>query len=683
MTVDMPEQAFRETPADHRRAWAVGIFLTALIARLLVLSQLRTLPIWRVPWLDSREYLEWARHIVMQISYWPPYPEHGPGYPYFLSVILALSGGSIVAAGVVQSLLDALSCLLTARLASDAFSPRAGVIAGFLQALYGPLILIEISLYAEGLLIFLLLAALAVALSRPRPGAARWLLCGALFGLALIVRPTGAAILPLLVAAAWRLGGEGSAAGAPRRRSRAVGLLFAAAALPVIMVLATNFGKTGSAMIQRYAGLNFYVGNNPAGNGLASARPGAEWERLESAAAASGLTRPGDQDAYYLRAALEQIRERPLGWVRVLGAKLLWLVQADEIRDSHSYYFFRTGAPLLGMLPGWVLAFPLAAIGLSCGALVPGCRPRQPDSPRWLAGVLGLMALTCVVFEIGSRYRMPLVPLVLIFAGHGAVAVIAAARTRAWGNLARLAAVGVIALLLTQARHHAESRNVAEELTFTGNSLMEEHDFAGAEAAYRSAVAADPRSDYAWDALGLALLRRERWDEARAAFERVVALAPEGAKGLFHLGFLDEQRGRAAEAVGPLRRAVALAPANLEAWRALGRALLINGQHREAGDIFRRLVRHAPNAPDVWFGLAWLAEQDGAIADGLAAARRAVELQPDNGEAWFLLGRLAILARDAATAESALARARALVPQPAPAIDASLAELKRLRAASP
>jgi hypothetical protein len=55
---------------------------------------------------------------------------------------------------------------------------------------------------------------------------------------------------------------------------------------------------TTKPMVQAYGGMNFYLGNRPAGTGMASARPGGEWDALEGEASRYGHGR-NEQDAYY------------------------------------------------------------------------------------------------------------------------------------------------------------------------------------------------------------------------------------------------------------------------------------------------------------------------------------------------------------------------------------------------
>jgi hypothetical protein len=197
-------------------------------------------------------------------------------------------------------------------------------------------------------------------------------MAGLLTGFAALVRPTALALLPILLFTLarrerWKWRGfllAGLAAGA-------VGFVL----LPV--TLANWRARGAPLLVQGHGGFNFFIGNSPAGTGLPTARPGAGWDRLEAEAARNGFRRPGEQDGYFIRKTLAEISARPFAWMRLLGKKLVWTIQADEIRDPFSHSFFEKASPLLAALPGFGLLFPLALAGLVASVRA---RPRPLSS---------------------------------------------------------------------------------------------------------------------------------------------------------------------------------------------------------------------------------------------------------------------------------------------------------------
>lgn len=527
------------------------VFVAALLLRLLAVVQIGDLPISRTPQLDSAAYLSWARSIVETWSYWPAYAEHAPGYPYFLAAVLTVSD-SLTTVRVLQSILGAIGCVLTARIAARTLTPRAFVPAGLLQAAYAPLIYLDTAILAEGALLFLLIASLDLVTGAGR-NRTRWLVAGLLLGAAIVVRPTAAVLVPAYAIVLWRL----------ERKSalRLATALTAGTAIIVMPVVIQNWRVTGIPFVQAYGGLNFYLGNRPAGNGMAAARLGGEWDALEGAASRAGSTR-NVQDAYYVERTFNEIADRPGDYVALVGSKLIWALQNEELRDTHSYFFFHEYMPLLTFLPAFGIIVALAAAGLTTRS---AARP-------WLVAYFAAMLLTVVFLVVGTRYRIPLLPPMFALAGAGVVALIDRLRQREWKPAAALVSVVIIVWASSQMRRDRSSRNFSEEWAFTGLALLQERRLEESEAAFRTAIGLD-ESSFAWDGLGLVLQRRELRTFAREAFERAIRINPNNATAWVHLGLAYEFLGNGRAAVAAYQKALEITPQRAEPRAMLDAAL--------------------------------------------------------------------------------------------------------------
>ncbi|HYU33644.1 MAG TPA: tetratricopeptide repeat protein [Thermoanaerobaculia bacterium] len=647
---------------------AAAVVALALVVRLAVGAQLADEPLFQSPQLDSLEFLTWARQIATGSFPWPVPPPHGLGYPAFLGALLSLFGGSLGAVRVVQAFLGAGTCLLTALVGSCVFGRRAGIAAGIVLALQGPLIYTEVSLLAEGLLLFLLTGALVV-FYRVGPPLARGAGAGFLVGLAALVRPTALVLLPVLAGGLLlqRRNDRRAAAGA-------AGLLLAACLLVVGPVVWKISRVNGAFVpIQGYGGLNFYIGNSPAGEGLPASRLGRGWERLETEALRAGHRSPAEQDRYYLQKTREEIAARPLAFLGLLARKALWLTQAEEVRDTHSYAFFQSRSWLLRLLPGFGLLLALAAAGVVAAVR------RGTPRPVLLAALI-FFAATAVLLVVGSRYRLPLVPLLAVYAGLGAVSLFDAARAR---RIRELAVLGLVALAfwsLAHVRHHELTHNFAEEWAMTGASLEKGEDWTGALGAYQKSLAAGPGYVTALEGIGRTRIKQSDFRDAEAVLRQALQIDPDAQRAHLYLGVVLQQTGRPEDAVRELRASHALSPDDLETLQALAPLLLARGEIEEAAGLYARLAEKTPNDAAVQLALARLAGARNRPAEGLPAARRAVELAPDNPEAWLVLARLAIDARDAATAEPALQRVDALIGHSHPQVAEAWEMLARLKA---
>ena len=252
---------------------------------------------------------------------------------------------------------------------------------------------------------------------------------------------------------------------------------------------------------------------------------------------------------------MDEVRDQPVRYLQLLASKSIWALQDEELRDTHSYYFFAEAASWLQWLPSFALVLGFAAIGIVAA------RNRER---WWLVAFLAAMLCTMVFFVVGTRYRLPIVPALMAFAGGGVATIIERVRMRQWRTVALLALVAAITWGFAQVRTDASSRNLGEEWALTGLSLLQERNFEEAETACRTAIGLDG-SSLAWDCLGLVLQRREQRSSAREAFERAVTINPSNAGAWLHLGLSYEFLGNGRAAIDAYEKALSITPARAEA----------------------------------------------------------------------------------------------------------------------
>lgn len=126
-----------------------------------------------------------------------------PGYPAFLALVLGVLGDDLRGITLAQHLLGAGTAALAYLLGRMTFGRSAGLVAGLLAALSGPLLAYEHYVLSESLFAFVLTGALSVlVLAWRRPSGRLWLLGGVLAGASALIRPVGQLVLPLALLAA-------------------------------------------------------------------------------------------------------------------------------------------------------------------------------------------------------------------------------------------------------------------------------------------------------------------------------------------------------------------------------------------------------------------------------------------------------------------------------------------------
>jgi 4-amino-4-deoxy-L-arabinose transferase-like glycosyltransferase len=508
------------------RRWTPAIvFLSALVVRLVVTFELNGTAIFRTPQLDSFEYYSWALRIASGDFTWPAAPPHGPGYPYFLGLLLVIGRGSILAVHVMQAVLGAVTAVVIALIARRVYGDYASLIAGLFTATYAPLALIDVSLYAEGLLVFLLSCSLLALVSLESRPALIAFLCGTALGVAIIVRPTAAILIPIYVWQLWR-------------HARRALIVFAIAVLyPIVPVLVHNWSETGDLLaIQSGGGFNFYIGNEPSHDGTAWARPGGTWDWARGEAWRAGVRGAALEDHYYFRRALLNLHGS------LFLSKAFWFLQNEEIRDSHSFYYLQKRSSFLH-LPQFGMILSLAAIGVFS-------KRRNPATWLLLAYVVA-MSITVVVFVVGSRYRIPVMPALLVLTG-GIVG--------AMPN--RRAVVPLIifftTLVVSAIWQHRPSHDFAEEWAMEGIALGKEGQFAAANSAFRRSLALNPRLAIGWTGLGDLAMRQGRVAEAERLYMSSLNVDPRHALTWRHFALARAASGDRESAKQLLQRALAI-----------------------------------------------------------------------------------------------------------------------------
>ena len=179
MTVqqEIPKQG---TIASKRLRTALilaGIILVGLVLRVSYLREIVKGPAFSHPQIDAGYHDYWAHALatgnweisqgfietgdpeIQTSPYFRP-----PGYPYFLAAVYYFSGGSYLAARIVQMTLGLINCLLAYFLGKRIFGSATGLIAAVFMAAYWGFIYFEGELLAPVLLITLGLSLMHVLL---------------------------------------------------------------------------------------------------------------------------------------------------------------------------------------------------------------------------------------------------------------------------------------------------------------------------------------------------------------------------------------------------------------------------------------------------------------------------------------------------------------------------------------
>ncbi len=671
------ERALTPPPPFSRRQHAAlaGVFILALALRLIYLAgQAAHNPTFDAPIMDMKVHHEWASQFArgepMQAIADKPY-FRAPLYYTTLGVVYKLFGAKVWIGRVFGCLLGAASCYLVSRLGARLESFRVGLVAGVLAAIYWPLWYFDAELKTVGLEVFLDLLTLLALLWAARERRAWWAyaLAGLAWGLSAITRPNVLAVLPGIALWLFLTLRDSDWRGSVKRAATATGWMLAGAALAILPVTLRNIvvGRE-FVLIASQGGVNFYIGNNPyIADGFTAVVPGTRpgwWEgfedthRIPETELGRKLTE-GEVSAYWSAKSWDWIRHNPGAWVRRLLYKLVLFWTPVEVSNNQPIDFF---AALSGM--GWAMwiGFPVVAVLALAGLMCIWHNRREWMLPL---SFLVLYMGTVVLFFCPGRFRVPVVPVLIILASLALVRIAQWIRERC---AYRLFGAGIAVTLgaMFMAVNPAPDRDrkaFARIGQAEGEAILAAHymqteddrtpDYTRAGEHMAKAVALRGDDAYLRWRYGAVLARCGEADKAEEQFKLGAALAGrvKDAEPLFRYGqFLSSQR-RWVEAVAQFEAALKIQPAYAEARAALDaarRGARQAADSDEAIEAYRQSLAAAPDDAATLLKLGGALIRRGKPAEAVAPLQRAIALSPEDdsirqalAEAYRRTGRFA------------------------------------------
>ena len=525
-------------------------------------------------------YHDWALRILH--GHWTDgHAFYGlPGYPFCLAAIYALVGVNLLAVGIWQCTLEALTAVFIGLLGyqfsknSSANTPAAGIglLAGLGWVAFQPAQAFSIILMPTSWIVAAFWGlVLWVASADAKTTWRSWLAMGLLIGAVSLLVATILMLLPLVLAAIWLHTGSG----APWRKRLVPAL--AAAALLFFGVFAgmapawvhNYFVAHEPVLLSAHSGLNFWLGNNPEATGypdkipgdLRTTQQGLLQDSITVARREAGreLSR-GEVSAYWSAKAKAWIAEDRSAWLALLGRKFARFWNAFQYDDLSMISPLRNCGVLPGGLRFGVVA-ALAIPGLLLGVW------RRPGA-RWIAAAIALHLAALLPVFVTERYRLCAVPGLLLFASFGLWQFWDWLSRRRWSeSLAYVAAAGCSALFVSwpqgdksllaldhynaglRAHQIGDLSTAQRELELAaayipgnfdvsfalGNLWHARNDLPRAKALYARTLDLNPGHADAWNSLGAIAILEGIWPEASRCLEMKVKLNPEDARTYYLL----------------------------------------------------------------------------------------------------------------------------------------------------
>ena len=400
------------------------IFVVALLFRLFYLYEIKESPLFYHPQVDAETYVNLAIQIANGdffqknfLSFYQP-----PLYPFLLAFIFKTISLDLYLIHLLQFILGAVNCVLIYLVGRLCFNKTVALLSGLISCFYWSFIYFEGELLIPSLIIFLDLCFLLFFLKYMDSGKSyQALLSGLLLGLSAIARPNillfGLVVCPLLII--FPLVKHDCENGKRNLRTRLISFLFFIIGSCCIIGPVTFYNwyvEKSFVLISHNGGLNFYIGNSPENARAIDIRPGEEWDEFTAMPKIENPTvqiTGADFSRYWYQKSLRYIRQYPLEFIKNTIKKTVLFFHAHEFKRNIDIYFFKDHFSRLLRMPlmNFAIICPLALFGMYLA------RRKSPKIMLLLLFIL-IYGFSVVMFFVTSRYRLPVVPIMIIFASY-------------------------------------------------------------------------------------------------------------------------------------------------------------------------------------------------------------------------------------------------------------------------
>jgi tetratricopeptide (TPR) repeat protein len=583
----------------------IGVFMLALVLRLLYLKQMTATPLFHGLVVDAEKFDGLALKILGGDFTHKEFIYLSPLYPFFLSLIYSTGGYNQFSVVCTQAVLDSLSCILLYYSASTLFNKAVGLIAAITYACYGLAIFYTGTILAPTLVIFLSLAFIASLLRGETRKPSTFFISGVLFGLVVAARPN--IILFLFLLPLWFFTVLKSTLGISRSvRRLSLFLVGFLAVMSLVTLRNYSIGKSFSPFSVQ-GGINFYIGNNPKATGTFMSPHGLSSSPIEQVKTSiryaekqlgKPLT-PFQASRYWLSRGLTYIKNNPLDAFSLFITKGAFFLRKEELPLNVDYSLSRDFLPIF-RLPfitfGIVAPFALLGIILSL---------KRKKGILLVLLFMASLALSVTIFFVTARYRMPIVPFLIIYSSYALYALGGLFRAKAIKEATVYGTVLIVFLI-----------GINYDFTFFTRPFPAKH----------------------FSNLGMLYSRQGKTDEALAVLKRALSIDPDCSEAHFNLGNVYREKGSFNEAIDCYKKTLEINPDFAEAHNNLGMTYGKQGLLDEAIAEFNRALTINPTLVDAHYNRGTAYARKGELQKALSDFKAELVIHPDNANAHFNLG---------------------------------------------
>lgn len=547
----------------------VSLFLLAMIVKFLIFF-LVTDPI------IFYKYPYFAQSIVQGKDIGERLLDISPLYLFVNILSYYIYGTNWEALVIVQVVIASLNSVLVFLIGEKFFGRTVGIIAALLLILYANLTIIDLTIEPESILIFI--NSLAIFMLMKAKESSRytfnyllWFAAGCLIGLSVITKPNSLIVLAGVLIWVWVTGDDF------KQKWKSVILLLIGVTIFVAPVTVRNYLKFNDFILTTAdGGKVFYHGNGPGANGMGRSDlpfqgfieekkndPDAAHAMFrETARAISGHPlKPSQSAGFWLGRTLDYIKSDPAQWFSLELRKFYLFWNKYEVHDIDSNY---KNYIILSKMP--LINFGIISVLGVLGMLLSVRDYRRNFLLYWM---IFAYLVTTLVFFASSRYRIPAVPFLAIFAAYAVTYLFDLLKKKKIKETGIILSVLVILGLLTNIPYRNEIAlydrwQMATRFHYTlgANIAFKKGMYEKAIEELKTTIAMEPDFVPAYNMLGKSYAMLNNFEQADINFRQVIRLAPELEEGYLNLGLLYRLKGDKSQEKYYLKKALSINPDN-------------------------------------------------------------------------------------------------------------------------
>lgn len=502
-----------------------------------------------------------------------------PLYLYINVLFNQIFGSNWEALAIFQIVIGSLSCLFIYAIGEKLFGRTIGLIASVILLLYGNLTLIELTLEPEAFVIFFNALAILLLIKARNENSSeyqiwKWFLVGVTLGLAVITKANALLILPGAIIWIWWGGYKRN-----KKLVATVSLLLGVILLISPITLRNYMKFHDSILVTADGGKVFFHGNGQGATGMERAdlsnqgfieegQSEPDYAHVlfrNTARSLSGLPlKPSECARFWVDRTMDYILANGMSSLFLELKKLCLFWSNYEVHDLDSTYKNYVTIRHWPLIPfGIIAALGIVGMGLSLKKF------HQTFLIYW---VILVYLLSVLIFFAVSRYRIPAVPFLSIFAAYTLSWLFALIKNNNWKRILIFGGVILIFFVCTNLFFRKEieifdqwQKATRIHYSLGGKMLFKRGLYQEAVEEFQKTLALQPNFAPAYNYLGRSFAILEDYNRAEEYFQRVIQLTPSLDEGYMNLGLLYELQGQRLKAVSYLSQALSLNPQNTKA----------------------------------------------------------------------------------------------------------------------